>query len=84
MFDAITENYSKMLKLVDHLPNERHGIECSECITFGDNMVDTFDNLVTSIFKFTTLAVVCDTHKLIVHFIVTNCYFRMSLHQCRL
>ena len=51
-----------MLKLVDHLPNEKHGIECSECITFGDNMIDEFETFLTSVLKFTTLAVVCDTH----------------------
>ena len=62
MFEAITQSHTKMLKLVDHLPNEKHGIECSECITFGDNMIDEFETFLTSVFTFTTLAVVCDTH----------------------
>ena len=59
MMTAITESVHEMVMLVDHSPNEKYRTDHSEYITYGDRIVDEFENLLTSIFKFISLVVVC-------------------------
>ena len=57
MINAITQNCTTIMELVHHFPDKQHGIECEKCITFGDKVVDEFENLVRSTYKCCTLVI---------------------------
>ena len=57
MINAITQNCTTIMELVDHFPDKKYGIECEKCVTFGNKVVDEFENLVRSTYNCSTSVV---------------------------
>ena len=57
MINAITQNCTTIMELVDHFSDKKHGIGCEKCVTFVNKVVDEFENLVRTTYKCCTSVV---------------------------